>query len=129
MECYSFIRKNKIMPFAATWTDLIILRQKEKDKYHMISRVWNLNYDSNKLIYETETDSRHREQTCGFQGGGLVVCEGMDWEFGISRCKLLFREWINIKVPLYSTGNYIQYLVINHNGMEMNMRKFSYIYA
>ena len=33
----------------------------------------------------------------------------MDWEFGISRCKLsiLFREWINSKVLLYSTGNYI----------------------
>ena len=28
---------------------------------------------------------RHREQTCGCQGG-----EGMDWEFGISRCKLLY---------------------------------------
>ena len=26
---------------------------------------------------------------------------------GISRCKLLYREWIN-KVLLYSTGNYIQ---------------------
>ena len=54
---------------------------------------------------------------------------GMDWEFGISRCKLLYREWINIKVPVYSTGNSIQYLVINHNGMETNMRKFSYIYT
>ena len=43
---------------------------------------------------------------------------GMDWEFGISRCKLLYREWINNKVLLYSTGNYIQYLVINYNGKE-----------
>ena len=41
----------------------------------------------------------------------------MDWEFGISRCKLLYIGWIN-KVPLYSTGNYIQCLVINHNGKE-----------
>ena len=78
MEYCSAIRKNKIMPFAATWMDLeiIILSQKEKDKYHMISHVWNLNYDSNKLIYETETDSRHREEICGFQGGGLVVWWG-----------------------------------------------------
>ena len=42
---------------------------------------------------------------------------GMDWEFGISRCKLLYTEWIN-KVLLYSTGNYIQNLVINPNGKE-----------
>ena len=39
---YSAIKKNKIMPSAATWMELelLILRdvsQKEKDKYHMIS--------------------------------------------------------------------------------------------
>ena len=44
--------------------------------------------------------------------------EGMDWEFGISRCKLLYIEWINNKVLLYSAGNNIQYPVINHNGKE-----------
>ena len=44
--------------------------------------------------------------------------EGMDWEFGVSRCKLLYREWINNKVLLYSTENCIQYPVINHNGKE-----------
>ena len=38
----------------------------------------------------------------------------MDWEFGISRCKLLYIEWINNKVLLYSTGNYIQYSVTGH---------------
>ena len=31
--------------------------------------MWNLKYDTNELIYETERD-RHREQTCGCQGGG-----------------------------------------------------------
>ena len=43
---------------------------------------------------------------------------GMEWEFGISRCKLLYIGWINNKVLLYSTGNYIQYPVTNHNGKE-----------
>ena len=40
----------------------------------------------------------------------------MNWELGISRCKLLHIKWINNKVLLYSTGNYIQYPLINHNG-------------
>ena len=38
--------------------------------------------------------------------------------FGIRRCKLLYVGWINNKVLLYSTGNYIQYLMINHNGKD-----------
>ena len=39
-------------------------------------------------------------------------------EFGLSRGKLLYIEWINNKILLYSTGNYIQYPVIKHNGKE-----------
>ena len=45
---------------------------------------------------------------------GERVGEDMDWKFQISRCKLVFIEWIN-KVLLYSTGNYIQYHIINCN--------------
>ena len=40
----------------------------------------------------------------------------LSWEFGISR--LLYADWINSKILLYSTGNYIQYPVISYNGKE-----------
>ena len=59
---------------------------------------------------------RHREQTCGCQRGGGWERDGVG--VGISRCKLLYKEWMNNKVLLYSTGNYIQYPVIDHNGKE-----------
>ena len=44
MEYYSAIKKNKIMPFAATWMqpEIIILSevsQKEENKYHTISLI------------------------------------------------------------------------------------------
>ena len=44
MEYYLAIKKNEIMPLAATWMDLDIiilseLSQTEKDKYHMISLI------------------------------------------------------------------------------------------
>ena len=42
----------------------------------------------------------------------------MEWEVGFCRYKLLYVEWLNSKILLYSMGNYIQYLMINHNGKE-----------
>ena len=62
----------------------------------------------------TEQKQTHeqREQTCGCSGGGR---SRMDWEFRGCRCKLLPLEWINNEVLLYSTGNYIQSLVMEHD--------------
>ena len=42
----------------------------------------------------------------------------MDWEFGVGRRKQLHLEWINNKVILYSTGNYIQSSGINPKGKQ-----------
>ena len=44
------------------------------------------------------------------------VAAGLEWEVGVSRHKLLYMERINNKVLLYSTENYIQCSMINHNG-------------
>jgi len=43
---------------------------------------------------------------------------GMDWEFGVSRCKLLPLEWISNEILLYSTGNYIQSLMMEHDNVR-----------
>ena len=79
-----------------------------------ITYMYNLKYDANELIYKTETDSQ--------TSGRLVVARervGRDGlGVGSSRCKVLYIEWINNKVLLYRTGNYIQYPMINHNGKE-----------
>ena len=64
------------------------------------------------LFTEQKQTHRQGEQTCGCQGGGRE--SGVDWEFGVNKCKLLHLEWISNEVLLYSTGNYIQSLVIEH---------------
>ena len=63
MEYYLAIEKNEIMPFAATWMDLEIIilskvSQRERQIPYDITYMWNLKYDTNELIYETETDSQ-----------------------------------------------------------------------
>ena len=49
---------------------------------------------------------------------GKDVGAGLKWEIGVSRCKLLYIEWINNKVPLCSKENHIQYPMINYYGKE-----------
>ena len=52
---------------------------------------------------------------------GEGVRGGVEWEVRVSRYKLLYMEWINNKVLLYSTENYVQYPLINR--MEKNIFK------
>ena len=111
------------MPSAETWVELEILilneiRQKEKDKYHMISQMWNLKYGKND-IYKRETDHSHGEETCGCdQGWGGK--NGMDGEFGVGGCKLLHLEWMDNQVLLYSTRNCIS---LGHAAVQQKLKK------
>ena len=63
MEYYSAIKKNKIVPFAATWMDLeiIILSEVSQIKtniirYHLYVVSKKKKNNTNELIYKTEID-------------------------------------------------------------------------
>ena len=94
-------------------------KSERKRQISYITYMWNLKYDRMNLSMKQKQTHRHREQTCGYQGGGGSQ-GGLDWKFRASRCKLLYQyiEWKNNTVRLYSTGNCVQYPVINHNGKE-----------
>ena len=51
-----------------------------------ITYIWTLIYSTNKHFHRKETHVLG-EETCGCpgEGGG----SGVDWEFGVNRCKLL----------------------------------------
>ena len=59
MEYYSAIKRNEIMPFAATWIDLkiiIVSEVNQKKTKPCIIYVWNLKYTIHDPIYKIETD-------------------------------------------------------------------------
>ena len=92
----------------------------ERETSYDITYMWTLKDDKRNLSTKQKQTHRHKRTDLwlprgrGWQGG-------MDKKFGISRCQLLYTEWIN-KVLLHSTGSYAQYPVVNHNGKEFEKR-------
>ena len=111
-ECNNAICSNRDGPrdYHIKWSKA----ERERRIPYGITFLWNLKYNTNELNCETESDSETRLVVAKVRGKG----EGMDWEIGISRCKLLYTDWINNTDLLYSTGNYIHYLVLSHNGKK-----------
>ena len=94
IDYYSAIKKNVIMPSAATWMnpDIIILRevrQRQTSQYHLY-------VESKKGILTNlfaEQKQTHRPwKTYGYQKGHVVG--GMDLGFGIGIRTLRYMEWL-----------------------------------
>ena len=74
------------------------------------------------LFTKQKQTHRHKKQIYGYQRG-KGVGRGINEEFGINRYILLYIKQIISNVLLYSTGNYIQYLIITYNGKESEKKK------
>ena len=75
--------------------------------------MWNVKYDTNEPIYETETKSGTERTDWWLPRWGCGAREE-EWELGISRCKLVCIEWINSKGTIF---NILWYII-----MEKNMK-------
>ena len=70
-------------------------------------------FNSRKTDYSVSNDNNTIEALKKMFRGGV------DRQFGIQRCKLVYIELTDNKVLIYGSGNYIQYPVINHTHIYM----------
>ena len=66
----------------------------------------------------TKQKQIHQTQKTNLWNGRGKGEGGINQEFGINRCTLVYMEQMNDKDLLYSAGSYIQDLVITCNGKE-----------
>ena len=77
--------------------------ERERQIPYDITYMWNLKCGTNEPICKTETDSQ-TWRTDWWVAKGEKGGSGMDWESGVSRCKLLHLECISSEVLLYIQG-------------------------
>ena len=119
------------MWFAATWMELEMIiptevkSERGRQIPYGITYICDLKYDTNEHNCKTNINSQIQRTDLWLPRGGTGE---KDWEFGINRSKLLYTGRINNNVLLYSTENYIQNLVANHNGKEYEKEYIQYLY-
>jgi len=130
VEYYSAIKRTKWCHLQKHgWMELEVLIQSEISQKEKDSIWYHLYLESN--IRDRWTCLLNRNILTGIENRfvvakGLGGERGMDWEFGVSRCKLWHLEWISNEVLPCSTRNCIQSLGIERDGRYM--RKRIYIY-
>ena len=107
VEYHSAIKKNEIIPLAATWTDLEIfilseVSLVESKKWHTWTNLQNRN---RACFVETDVENK-LTFTTGRRGEGII------WEVGSDIYTLLYIKQITNKDILYTMRNSPQYSVL-----------------
>ena len=103
IEYYSAVKKNEIMPFAATWMDIEIIilteiSQTEKDRYTYINitYMWNRKKGYKWTYLQNRNRLKDIENklmvTKGDSSGGGVVVAEINYEFGINMYTLQYTK-------------------------------------
>ena len=105
MQYYSAIKKNEIMPFATTWMDLEIITLSEVNQ-RKTNIMWYHLYVESEIWYKW-TYLQNRNRLTDIENKFMVTKGeregGINWEFGISRYKLLYIKLIS-GVPWWRSG-------------------------
>ena len=88
--------------------------------------MWNLNKMIQVNLFTKQKQThKYRKQTY-FPKNRRGAQEEVNQEFGVNINTLLYIKYINSKVILYSTENYIKQLIIIYNGKEYEKNIYLY---
>ena len=127
------LKKNEIMPCAATWMGLKSVIMSKKVRQRWKNTVWHPLYVDSKMKEYKWTYLQNRNRLTDFEHKRVVVWEG--WgkrtvrEFAKDLYTPLYLRWITNKDLLYSTWNSAQYYVAAWVGGELAGRMDPSVYT